>query len=101
MQCIGLVGDANDTASRAGTSVTRLLALVVAALAQVVSAGVHNDSAAQHALGTDQLDELVGDAALGVALAVGLEVAQVADVALAVRGGAVGFVVWVDYEVQV
>jgi len=57
---------------------------------------VDDDGAAQHALRADQLDELVRDAALGVTLAVGLEVAEVADVALAVGGGAVGLVVGVD-----
>jgi hypothetical protein len=40
-----LVGDTNDTASRAGTSVTSLLGLFVSALAEVVSAGVDNDGA--------------------------------------------------------
>ena len=55
-----------------------------------------DDGAAEDALRADQLDELVRDGALGVALGVGLEVAQVADVALAVGGGAVGLVVGVD-----
>jgi hypothetical protein len=58
---------------------------------------VDDNSAAKNALGADQLDELVRDGALGVALAVGLEVAQVADVALAVGGRAVGLVVRVDW----
>ena len=93
-----LLGDTNNTASGTGTSVTSLLALLVLALAEVVGAGVHDDGAAEDALRADQLDELVRDAALGIALAVGLEVAQVADVALAVGGGAVGLVVGVDYE---
>lgn len=57
---------------------------------------MHNDGAAEHALRTDQLDELVGDGALGVALAVSLEVAKVADVALAVGWSAVGLLVRVD-----
>ena len=56
-----------------------------------------NNSASKNALGADQLDVLVRDGALGVALGVGLEVAQVADVALAVGGGAVGLVVGVDW----
>ena len=73
----------------------------MAALAQVVSAGVHNNSAAEHALRADQLDELVGDGALSVALAVRLEVAQVADVALIVGRGAVGLLVWVDLGMSV
>lgn len=57
---------------------------------------MNNNSAAKNALRADQLDELVRHAAGGVALGVGLEVAQVADVALAVAGGAVGLVVGVD-----
>lgn len=91
-----LLGDTNDTASGTSASVASLLALLVLALAEVVSASVDDDSAAEDALGADQLDELVGDGALSVALGVGLEVAQVADVALAVGGGAVGLVVGVD-----
>jgi hypothetical protein len=40
-----LVRDSNDTASRARASVTRLLGLLVAALAEVVGAGVDDDGA--------------------------------------------------------
>lgn len=94
---LNLLGDANNAASRTTASVASLLALLVAALAEVVGAGVHDDGAAQHALRADQLDVLVGHAARGVALAVGLEVAKVADVALGVGGGAVGLVVRVDF----
>ena len=93
-----LLGDTNDTASGTSASVASLLALLVLALAEVVGAGVDDDGAAEDALGADQLDELVGDGALGVALGVGLEVAQVADVALAVGGSTVGLVVGVDWE---
>lgn len=92
-----LLGDTNDTAGRAGASVASLLALLVATLAQVVGAGVDNNGAAEDALGADQLDELVGDGALGVALGVGLEVAQVANVTLAVGRSTVGLVVRVDW----
>lgn len=92
-----LLSNTDDTASGTATSVTGLLALLVTALAEVVGASVHDDSAAEDALGADQLDVLVGHGALGVALGVGLEVAQVADVALAVAGGAVGLVVRVDW----
>ena len=42
---INLVGDTNDTASRAGTGVTGLLGLLMSALAEVVGAGVYNDGA--------------------------------------------------------
>lgn len=91
-----LSSDANDTASRPWSSVTRLLTLLVTSLAEIIGAAVDDDSATEHALGSDQLDELVRDAALAVALAVGLKVAQVADVALGVLGGTVGLGVRVD-----
>lgn len=51
---------------------------------------------ANDALGADQLDELVRHGALSVALGVGLEVAQVTDVALGVAGSSVGLVERVD-----
>lgn len=94
-----LLSNTDNAASGTAASVASLLALLVAALAEVVGAGVHDDGAAEDALGADQLDVLVGHGALGVALGVGLEVAQVADVALAVAGGAVGLVVRVDWWV--
>jgi hypothetical protein len=87
------------TASRAGTSVTSLLALLVATLAEIIGTSVDNDGAAEDALGADQLDELVADGALGIALAVSLEVAQVTNVALLVLGGTVGLAVRVDCHV--
>lgn len=40
-----LVGDTNDTASGAGTSVTSLLGLLVSALTEIVGAGVDNNGA--------------------------------------------------------
>lgn len=70
----------------------------MAALAEVVGAGVHDDGPAEDALGPDQLDEFVGDGALGVALAVCLEVAEIADVADVVGGGAVLLGVGVDCQ---
>jgi len=91
-----LLRNANHTASWPGSSIARRLALLVPALAEVVSARVHHNRTSEHALRPDQLDVLVGDGALGVALAVGLEVAQVANVALRVRGGAVLFAVGVE-----
>jgi hypothetical protein len=68
----------------------------VATLAKVIGATVNNNGAAEDALRADQLDELVGDGALGVALAIRLEVAQVANVTLLVRGSTVGLVLGVD-----
>jgi hypothetical protein len=47
-------------------------------------------------LRADQLDVLVLNAALGVALGIGLDVAQVTNVADLVRGSTVGLVVRVD-----
>lgn len=91
-----LLSDTDNATSRTPARIARSLTLLVAALAQIVGAGVHDDGAAEHALGPDELDVLVGDGALGVALAVGFEVAEVADVALAVGGGAVGFGEGVD-----
>lgn len=70
----------------------------MATLAEVISASVDNDGAAEDALGADQLDELVGDGALGVALSIGLEVAQVTNVALVILGGTVGLAVRVDCQ---
>lgn len=55
-----------------------------------------NDGATKDALWADELDQLVGNGALGVALAVGLEVAEVTDVADLVRWSAVSLVVRVD-----
>ena len=63
----------------------------MAALAQVVRARVHDDRPTEDALRPNQLDLPVRHGPLGVALAVRFEIAQVPDVALAVRGGPVGF----------
>jgi len=91
-----LLGDADDTASGTGAGVASLQGLLVSSLAEIVGAGMDNDGSleqgqsqllyekgSQHgdptyandALGSDELDELVLDGALGVALAIGLEVA--------------------------
>ena len=70
-------------------------------LPQVVRARMHDNRAAEHALRPNQLDLLVLDRSLGVALAVGFEVTEVADVALAVGGGAMGFAVGIDWVVVV
>lgn len=91
-----LTSNTNHPTSRTATGVTGLLGLLVTALTQVVRAGMHDQSAAQHALGAEQLDERVLLVAHGVALGVGAEVAQVADVAVGVVGRAVGFAVGVD-----
>ena len=68
-------------------------------LAKVISASVDNNGATENAVWADELDLLVLDCALAVALAIGLEVAKVSYVALAVVWGAVLLAVWVDYGV--
>lgn len=52
---------------------------------------------ANNALRANQLDQLIIDAALGIALAVSLEVTQVTNVALIIFGSTMGLVVGVDY----
>jgi fructose-1-phosphate kinase PfkB-like protein len=85
------------TAGGTGTSVTSLLGLLGATSAEVISAGVDDQGTAQDALGTEQLDELVLHGAGRIALGIGLEVAQVTDVALGVGGSTVGLAEGVDY----
>lgn len=91
-----LLSDTNDAARRTPARIARQLALLVPAPSQVVDASVHDDGAPEHALGPNELDLLVRDGAFGVALRVRLEVAEVADVALAVCAVAVGFGEGVD-----
>lgn len=86
------------TAGWASTSVAGLLALWVVRLSKVIGAGVNDNGAAEHTLRADQLDEFVGDGALCVALAVGLEVTQVTDVTGLVGWCAVVLAEWVDCE---
>lgn len=73
----------------------------MSALAEIVGARVHDNGPAQNTLGSDQFDEVVGDRALGVALAVSLEVAEIADVAVVVGGRAMFFGVGVDWVREV
>lgn len=56
-----------------------------------------DESTAENALGTDQLDQLVGLGASSVSLGIRLEVAKVTDVTVGVGGSTVGLAVWVDY----
>lgn len=76
-----LCRNANDTASRASTSVASLLGLLVASLSEIISSGVDNNCTADDALRADQLDQLVRGRALAIALSIGLEVAKVANMA--------------------
>lgn len=69
-----LLSDADDTASRPAPSIPCKLALLVSALAQIVRTRMYHDRASEDALGPYQLDVLVRNRVLGIALAVGLEV---------------------------
>jgi len=91
-----LCGDSDDTASRSSTRVSSLLAVLVAALSEIVGAAVNDNGATEDTLGSNQLDQLVGLGALGVALSVGFEVAQVTDVALLILRCTVGLGVRVE-----
>ncbi|KAJ2976793.1 hypothetical protein NUW58_g7998 [Xylaria curta] len=105
------------TAGGPGTSITSLERLLVAALAEIVGAGVGHYSAlyiypsqsshsplyayqwiayAYDALRPNELDEAVLNRALGIALTIGLDIAQVADVAGLVCAVTVGLAVRVD-----
>lgn len=52
---------------------------------------------AQNALGTDQLDKLVLNGAVGVALSISLEVTKVTNVTVGISGSTVGLAEGVDY----
>ena len=84
------------TTGGTSTSVASLLAFLVAALSKIIGASVDNDGATEDAVVANQLDELVGNGSLSVALAVGLEVAEVTNVALVVGWRAVLLAVRVD-----
>lgn len=91
------------TASRTRTSVTGLLRLLVTTTAQVVSASVDDNGAAEHALLANKLDKLVLHGANRVALGISLDVAQVTNVALVVGGSTVGLgegVDWADRRIS-
>jgi|SRR5687767_2904628 hypothetical protein len=52
---------------------------------------------ANDAVGTNELDEVVGHGALGVALTISLDVAEITDMASLIGGSTVGLAVRVDY----
>lgn len=122
---INLVGDANNTAGRASTSIASLERLLVSTLAKIIGAGVDNNSTlynklacnflfqqdsidlfiwicgltyANNRLRANQLDVLVLDRALGVTLGISSDVAKVTNVAVLVGGSTVGLVVGVDWS---
>jgi len=88
--------DANNTASGTRPSITSLERLFIAALAEVVSSGMDNNSSTDNALGTDNLDQWIGHGTLRVALAISLDVTKVADMAVLVRRRAVALAMRVE-----
>ena len=72
---VRLLRNANDSTSRSTSGIARRLALLVSTFSEVIGTGMHDDGPSKNTLGTDELHEVVGDATLGIALSVGLEVA--------------------------
>ena len=102
-----LGGNTDDTAGGTAAGVAGGERVLVAALAVVVGADVDNDGAADNRVGADERDLLVcggsagrslplhsaprltGDVNIGVARAVGLDIAEVTNVTVGVGGTAV------------
>ena len=59
-----------------------------------------NDSAAQDALGSNELNKLVADLAICIALSVSLEVAKISDMAVLVGWSTVLVAVGVDWSLS-
>ena len=92
------MSNTDNPTSRPSPRIPRLLTLLIATLAKIIRASMHDNSAPKHALRPDQLNQLIGRRALAIALSVRLEVAEVAYVAVGVFGGAVFLALRVDYS---
>lgn len=68
----------------------------MAALAEIIGTGVDDKRTANDALGADQLNEFVFNRATRIARGIGLEVAEVTNVAVLIFRGAMLLVVRVD-----
>jgi hypothetical protein len=68
----------------------------MASLAEIIGAVMDNDGTANDALSTNQLNQLILNSALSIALTISLEVAQVTDVAVLVSGSTMFLVRWVE-----
>jgi len=91
-----LSSDTNDTTGRSSTSITSLLGILVGTSTKVISSSVDNDGSSNDALRADEFDELVGDTALGIALAISLDVAKIAYMADLICWCTVGLAEWVE-----
>lgn len=80
--CTTLLSQTNDTAGVSTTGVASLGRLVVAALSEVVGAGVDDDGSTDDGLGSDQLEVSIGDGAFGDTVGVSLDVAEITCVSL-------------------
>jgi hypothetical protein len=65
-------------------------------LSPCISPWLQRYTYANDALGANQLDELVDNGALGVAVVIGLDVAEITDVAVLIGRGTVSLAVGVD-----
>lgn len=84
--------EADDAARQAGTSAARRLAFVRAAFSQVIGVGVHHHSATEYVVVSNEGDHAVRDVHAGLAISLGLDVAQVTYVPLAVFRSTMVFV---------
>jgi len=67
----------------------------MASLSEIISAVVDDNSTANDALSSNQLDELVCHGALSIALSISLEVAQVTNVTVVIGRCTMLLVLWV------
>ena len=74
------VGETDDAAGETATRVAGLEGLLIAALAEVVVLGVDNEGAAHTGVLPIDMDQLIFQLALNVAMLVGMHIAEVADV---------------------
>jgi hypothetical protein len=86
----------DDTAGYAGARVTRRAAIVLASLATIVNATVHDKSEAYHTVWSGQRDESGAQRAFGIARAVNRDIAQISCVAYRVGQQAVAHCEGVD-----
>lgn len=91
-----LAGDTNDTAGSTGTGVTSLEGLGVAALSEIVSTGVDDDGSANDGVRAKEGEALVGNVDGSNTVAVSLDITEVTNVPLRVRGSTVVLAVGVE-----
>ena len=78
--------DSDDTAREASSRVAGGERQLVSSLAEVIDALVHDETASDDAVLSDERHQRVGDGGLDLAVGIGLHVAEVANVALVISG---------------